>query len=292
MREFPLKELPKEIGDLTNLRMLDLSGSYNIGRVPSKVLSRLYKLEELYMPDNFGDWGNKVEGGLGNKTNAGFDELTGLQYLNTVTLRISDTECLPKDIVFCMNWVCFDICISQESPSRDYSLKSHFSHDFSRTLTLSTTINTLPDWFIKVVAEKAEKLQYLKCKGLKNILVEYYIGRLHGLTYLAVIGPNENLEVLMETITWVPNESVFKNLEELHLLGLSCLKELCVGELPPGSLFNPKSLKVEYCHDLGNTLLPSNLLQRLQNLEKLHCEDMMEWSMCSDLKGWSQKILS
>ncbi|PRQ34015.1 putative nucleosome assembly protein (NAP) [Rosa chinensis] len=162
----------------------------------------------------------------------------------------------------------------EESPSRDYSSKPYCSHDLSRTLTLSTTINTLPDWFIKVVAEKAEKLQYLKCKGLKNILVEHDRGRLHGLKYLAVIGPHEYLAVLMETITRVTNVSVFKNLEELHLLGVSCLKELCVGELPLGSLFNLKSLKVEYCHDLVNALLSSNLLQRLQNLEKLHCEDM------------------
>ncbi|KAM5583686.1 putative disease resistance protein [Rosa sericea] len=269
MKEFPLEELPLEIGELTNLRMLDLSGSYNIGSIPCNIMSRLYKLEELYMQGNFGDWG-----GGRYKTNAGFDELIGLQYLNIVKVRISDAQCLPKNVVFNFNWLIFDICISRESPSRDYSSKPYCSHDLSRTLTLSTTINTLPDWFIKVVAEKAEKLQYLKCKGLKNILVEHDRGRLHGLKYLAVIGPHEYLAVLMETITRVTNVSVFKNLEELHLLGVSCLKELCVGELPLGSLFNLKSLKVEYCHDLVNALLSSNLLQRLQNLEKLHCEDM------------------
>nr|XP_011461227.1 PREDICTED: probable disease resistance protein At4g27220 [Fragaria vesca subsp. vesca]XP_011461228.1 PREDICTED: probable disease resistance protein At4g27220 [Fragaria vesca subsp. vesca] len=269
MKASPLEELPREIGDLTSLRMLDLSGSYNIGRIPSNIMSSLYKLEELYMQGNFGDWG----GGRYN-TNAGFDELTSLRYLNIVKLRISDAQCLPKNVVLNFNWVIFDICISRESPSRDYSSKPYCSHDLSRTLTLSTTINTLPDWFIEVVAEKAEKLQYLKCKGLKNVLMEHDKGRLCGLKYLAVIGPHEYLEVLMETITRGPNVPVFKNLEELHLLGVSCLKELCVGELPHGSLFNLKSLKVEYCHDLMNALLQSNLLQRLQNLEKLHCEDM------------------
>ncbi|XP_062017115.1 probable disease resistance protein At4g27220 [Rosa rugosa] len=273
MREFPLQELPKEIGYLTNLRMLDVSGSYTIGIFPYNVMSRLCKLEELYMQCNSGGWGSKIHGG-GEETNVGPDELIGLTHLNIVKLHISDAECLPKTVIHSLSWINFDICISRESPSRDYSSKPYFSDDHPRTLTLSTTIKSLPDWFINTVTEKAGKLQYLKCKGLKNILVEYDRGRLHGLKYLAVIGPHENLKVLMETITWMPNQPVFENLEELRLLGVSCLKALCLGELPPGSLFNLKSLKVEYCHDLVSAMLQSNLLKSVQNLEKLHCEDM------------------
>ncbi|XP_024198699.1 probable disease resistance protein At4g27220 [Rosa chinensis] len=272
MIEFPLKELPKEMGNLTNLRMLDLSGSYNIGIFPYSVLSRLCKLEELYMQCNSGNWGSKIHGG--EETNVGSDKLIGLPLLNTVKLRISDAECLPKNLFWDWHLVTFDICISREPPSGDYSSEPIFSHDHSRTLTLNTTINSLPDWFINTVTEKAVKLQYLKCRGLKNILVEHNRGRLHGLKNLAVIGPHENLEVLMETITLVPNKPVFEKLEELHLLGVSCLKELCVGELPVGSLCNLKLFKVEYCHDLVKTLLPSNLWQRLHNMEKLICEDM------------------
>ncbi|KAM5583688.1 putative disease resistance protein [Rosa sericea] len=273
MRGFPLQELPKEIEYLTNLRMLDVSGSYTIGIFPYNVMSRLCKLEELYMQCNSGGWGSKIHGG-GEETNVGPEEFIGLTHLNIVKLHISDAECLPKTVIHSLSWVNFDICISTELPSRDYSSTPYFSDDHSRTLTLSTTIKSLPDWFINTVTKKAGKLQYLKCKGLENILVEYERGRLHGLKYLAVIGPHKNMEVLMDTITWVPNKPVFENLEELHLLGVSCLKALCLGELPPGSLFKLKSLKLEYCHDLVSAMLPSNLLKSIQNLEKLHCEDM------------------
>ncbi|CAK9148043.1 unnamed protein product [Ilex paraguariensis] len=45
------------------------------------------------------------------------------------------------------------------------------------------------------------------------------------------------------------------------------LKQICVGQLPPGSLGKLKFLEIQQCIDLMDVLLPSNLLQRLQNLE-------------------------
>lgn len=75
MRELPLVEVPKEIGHLTNLRMLDFTGEY-VDIVPSKVICNLHRLEELYMQCNFADWGSKVEG-AGKEINAAFDELIG-----------------------------------------------------------------------------------------------------------------------------------------------------------------------------------------------------------------------
>ncbi|PRQ35461.1 putative toll-like receptor, P-loop containing nucleoside triphosphate hydrolase [Rosa chinensis] len=274
MRELPLVELPKEIGDLSHLRMLDITGDY-VDNVPSEVICNLNLLEELYMQCNFADWGSKVEG-AGEENIVAFDELTGLSCLNVLKVFISDAKCLPKHVEVEPNWVNFDICISRDPSIRKVSLVSSSSPAFTRALTLDTTINALPGWFINAVTMKAEKLQYIMCWGLDNILVEYDCGRLHALKYLSVIGPNENLKMLMNTVTRFWNEPVFQNLEELHLVQVDCLKELCVGELPPGSLCNLRLLKVKHCYELVDALLPSRLLQRLQNLEELICEEIDE----------------
>ncbi|KAM5584117.1 hypothetical protein ABKV19_003804 [Rosa sericea] len=274
MREYPLKELSREIGRLTNLRMLDVSDSFSHGHIvtiPSKVISKLHRLEELYMHCRFGDWGSKVEE-KGEETNIGFDELTGLSYLYILTVRIWDAKCLPKCVEFIPNWVYFDICFGGER--RVPHIQSQNGHKYSRSLILNTTICTLPDWFVSVVTKKTEKLQFAKCEGLNNILVEYDRGGLCGLKHLSIIGPCEKLKELMNTISWISNKPVFKNLEELHLDSVDCLNELCVGELPPGSLFNLKLLNVCNCRNLGNVLLPSKLLRKLPNLEKLICNVM------------------
>ncbi|KAM5582446.1 hypothetical protein ABKV19_002723 [Rosa sericea] len=289
MRELPLMELPKEIGDLSHLRMLDITGDY-VDNVPSEVICNLNSLEELYMQCNFADWGSKVEG-AGEENIVAFDELTGLSYLNVLKVFIADAKCLPKDVEVEPNWVNFDICISRDLSIRKVSLVSSSSPAFIRALTLDTTVNALPGWFINAVTMKAEKLQYIMCWGLDNILVEFDCGRLHALKYLSVIGPNENLKVLMNTVTRFQNEPVFQNLEELHLVQVDCLKELCVGELPPGSLCNLRLLKVKHCYELVDALLPSRLLQRLQNLKELICEEIDELEYVFGCEGLEPKQL-
>nr|XP_011461852.1 PREDICTED: TMV resistance protein N-like isoform X2 [Fragaria vesca subsp. vesca] len=273
-RRSEVGKLTKEIGHLSDLRMLDITGKY-VDIVPSEVLRNL---------PNFVDWrsevGTEVSGSkvdeAGEENIAAFDELTSLSRLNILKVFISDANCLPKVVGVEPKWISFDICVSGNSSIRKVSLVSNSSPGYTRALILGTTISALPGWFINAVTTKAEKLQYLTCWGLDNILVEYDRGRLHALKYFSVIGPSENLKVLMNTTTRVQNEPVFPNLEELHLIQVDCLEELCFGELPPGSLCNLRLLKVKHCYELVDALLTSQLLQRLQNLEKLICEEMDE----------------
>jgi Leucine-rich repeat (LRR) protein len=44
-----ITQLPKEIGLLTRLRMLDLSNCFKFEAIPPNVISNLVALEELYM---------------------------------------------------------------------------------------------------------------------------------------------------------------------------------------------------------------------------------------------------
>ncbi|KAM5573635.1 hypothetical protein ABKV19_013265 [Rosa sericea] len=282
MKEYPLKELSTEIGNLTNLRVLDVSGQGSVGegivRIPSGVISKLRKLEELCLHCGFWDWGSNVEG-EGETTNVSFDEVTSLPYLNNLKICISDVKCFPKGVRVNPSWTCFDICIGRDRKTRNIIRElRHLSwHDgpvYSRSLVLDTTISMLPAWFFNVVTKNIEKLVYVNFTGLNNIFMEYHHGRLHSLKHLSVIGPNENLEALflVDIRRRDQNKAVFEKLEELHLDSMDSLKELCSGELPSRSLWNLKVLKVRDCPNLGNVLLPSQLFQRLSNLKNLFCK--------------------
>ncbi|KAB2607405.1 disease resistance protein [Pyrus ussuriensis x Pyrus communis] len=255
MRESVIEELPEEIGQLTNLRMLDLTMSAYIATIPSNVLSGLSKLEELCMQQSFADWGKKVEG-EDDKTNASFDELISLSFLNILKVDISDAECLPKNVG------------NPFYRSMNVQLSKNTISPFSRALLPDTTINMLPDLFNSTVTERVEKIIYTEPRSLTDILMEYNHGKLHGLKFLHLQECRE-MVTLMNTETRVPNKPVLKSLEELHVFYWDRLQQLCVGELLQGSLGNLKLLEIEQCEGVADAPVPSNLLQRPQNLEVL-----------------------
>ncbi|CAL8997652.1 unnamed protein product [Prunus brigantina] len=278
LRYSSFKKFPEEIGNLANLRLLDLSWNSEINIIPSKVISRLSRLEELLMEDSFGDWGGKVEG-AGERINAGFDELTCLPYLHILFVQIYNVECIPKEVGFLPNWEKFFICIKRESVSMD-----SFSHsDCPRLLVLETTIDTLPSWFNSVVIERTEKIFYSECRGLNNFLVEYATERLHGLISLRVEQCHHMPSLMNTTTTLVPNRPVLEKLEELSVNWLNDLKELCVGDS------NLKLLKVKGCKALEGTLLQPNLWQKLQNLEVLNIEEMSGMEYVFESEGLKQE---
>ncbi|RVW70660.1 putative disease resistance protein [Vitis vinifera] len=94
IRELPEGLLPREIAQLTHLRLLDLSGSSKLKVIPSDVISSLSQLENLCMANSFTQW--EGEG----KSNACLAELKHLSHLTSLDIQIRDAKLLPKDIVF------------------------------------------------------------------------------------------------------------------------------------------------------------------------------------------------
>ncbi|KAM5582489.1 hypothetical protein ABKV19_002747 [Rosa sericea] len=275
MREYPLKELSREIGHLTNLRMLDVGGRLEDGgivTIPSEVISKLHMLEELYLL-NCGckNWKRQTEG-EGEETNIGFGDLAGLSKLKNLQVSISDAECIPKNVEVEPGWVHFDIRIGgQTGDFPNYC----FGHNSRSVVLEGVTISTLPDWFINAVTKKTEYLEYNSCNGMSDILMEYDHGRLHKLEHLRLGGyyleTSMYLKELMNTTRRVQKGPVFENLEKLDLIALTHLEKLCVGELPPGSFINLKALLVYECYFLKNV---SKFVQRLPNLDKLGLKQM------------------
>ncbi|XP_039173423.1 disease resistance protein RPS2-like [Eucalyptus grandis] len=89
------QRLPKEIGQLTELRLLDLNYCLNLRMIEPGVLGRLIKLEELYMENSFNQW-NPVE--QTQPTNASLIELNHLKNLCTLHVSIPNPKALPEDL--------------------------------------------------------------------------------------------------------------------------------------------------------------------------------------------------
>ncbi|GAU51483.1 hypothetical protein TSUD_413690 [Trifolium subterraneum] len=90
-----LTKLPREIGQLTQLRMLDLSNS-GIEVIPPNILSSLTKLEELYMGNTSVNW-EDVNSTVQNRK-ASIAELQKLPNLTSLELQIRETWMLPRDL--------------------------------------------------------------------------------------------------------------------------------------------------------------------------------------------------
>ena len=86
-----IERLPREIAQLTQLRLLDLEGSSKLKVIPSDVISSLTRLEDLGMGNSFTQW--EMEG----KSNACLFELNNLTLLTSLDIQIPDVKLLPED---------------------------------------------------------------------------------------------------------------------------------------------------------------------------------------------------
>nr|XP_011462135.1 PREDICTED: probable disease resistance protein At4g27220 [Fragaria vesca subsp. vesca] len=106
---------------------------------------------------------------------------------SAISLMRNKIHKLPHKLVgFGPNSVNFDICIS----TKEFMNQSYYGRFFERKLTVQLDahehIGISLDWFIDVVTEKAEILEYTGYMGL-DILEEYHHGGLRALKYLGII---------------------------------------------------------------------------------------------------------
>ncbi|KAL9403450.1 hypothetical protein Peur_000422 [Populus x canadensis] len=94
-----IEELPGEMGELKELRLLDVTGCRNLGRIPVNLIGSLKRLEELLIGCySFKEW--DVVGTSRGGVNASLTELNSLSHLAVLSLRIPKAECIPRDFVF------------------------------------------------------------------------------------------------------------------------------------------------------------------------------------------------
>ncbi|KAI8558290.1 hypothetical protein RHMOL_Rhmol04G0079900 [Rhododendron molle] len=110
LRRSNIKVLPQEVRELTRLRLLDMDGCNELELIPKGVISKLLRLEELYMPWEFSQWEGTRAGSGRDISCVSLDELMSLTRLTTLYVCIQDPALLPKDFTF-DNLVRFNIFV-------------------------------------------------------------------------------------------------------------------------------------------------------------------------------------
>ncbi|KAG5551750.1 hypothetical protein RHGRI_009986 [Rhododendron griersonianum] len=124
LRDSDIEVLPPEVGELTLLRVLDMDDCYKLQVIPKGVISKLFRLEELYMPRNFRQWERTGPGTGRDISCVSLDELMSLTRLTTLLhVLIPDPALLPKDFTF-ENLVRFDIAVGEDASDEIYNKDS------------------------------------------------------------------------------------------------------------------------------------------------------------------------
>ncbi|KAL4377872.1 hypothetical protein GQ457_02G035330 [Hibiscus cannabinus] len=156
-----IRILPKEIGQLVKLKLLDISWSAKLKTISPGVLSSLSRLEELYMGSTCIQWGKS--------STASLAELNTLPRLSILQIQIPDAMVAPQDFFRGLqkleNYMIF---IGEEwewewlgNPPDSKTLK----------LRLSTDMDGL-DRGIKKLLKKTKDLHLDELKGVKIALQE------------------------------------------------------------------------------------------------------------------------
>jgi len=168
-----VEELPSEMGELKELRLLDVTGCELLRRIPVNLIGRLKKLEELLIGDeSFKGWDvvgcDSTEG-----MNASLTELNSLSHLAVLSLMIPKVECIPRDFVF-PRLLKYDILLGDwYSLDKEYPTSTRlYLGDISATSFKAKTFEQL--------FPTVSQIGFSNIEGLKNIVLSSDQMTIHG----------------------------------------------------------------------------------------------------------------
>lgn len=260
-----IEQLPNEIGELTQLRLLDLSFCWNLKVIPPNVISKLTQLEELYMGNTSVKW--EFEGLNIERSNASLEELRHLSQLTTLEIQIQDGIILPKGL-FSKKLERYKIFIGDEW---DWSGK----YGNTRALNLKLCSSIYLDEILMQL-KGIEHLYLDEVPGIKNVLYDLDREGFPQLKHLHVQN-NPYILCITDSMAWVCLDA-FPLLESLVLHNLIHLEKICHGQLTAVSFCNLKTIKVRNCDLLKNVFSFSIArgLPQLQTITVIKCKNVKE----------------
>ncbi|KAL9403404.1 hypothetical protein Peur_000376 [Populus x canadensis] len=265
IRCLSIEELPDEIGELKELRLLDVTGCRSLRRIPVNLIGRLKKLEELLIGhSSFDGWdvvGCDSTGGM----NASLKELNSLSQLAVLSLRIPKVECIPRDFVFPDSLRKYHIILGN---AYDYG---YYSSTSTRLNLGGTSLNAKT--FEQLFLHKLESVEVGSCRDV----VTLFPARLRqGLKNLkeVIVRSCKSLEEVFELGEADEGSSeekelpLLSSLTELKLYWLPELKSIWKGPTRHVSLQSLARLELESLDKLTFIFTPS-LAQSLSKLESL-----------------------
>ncbi|XP_044484329.1 probable disease resistance protein At4g27220 [Mangifera indica] len=262
-----IEELPVEIGQLTQLKLLDLSNCLNLKYIATNVISSLSQLEELYMGNSFVQW--EVEG-VDNqgRRNASLEELKQLSNLTTLHLHIQDARVMPQDLFF-KKLKSYKIFIGDK-----WKWPIKFDLSTSRMLKLKIDVSIHLQHGVKSLLKMTKVLSLEGMSGVRNVIYELSVDGFPHLKHLHVKNDLELLYII-NSVVW---KLVFPNLESLILGNLIKLENVCHGQLNVGSFRKLRIIKIVKCDRLEYlfAFFIAKSLMQLQEIEVTDCKNLKE----------------
>ncbi|KAK3419921.1 hypothetical protein EUGRSUZ_G00688 [Eucalyptus grandis] len=248
-----LQRLPKEIEQLTELRLLDLNYCQFLRMIEPGVLGRLIKLEELYMAYSFNQW-NPVE--QTQPTNASLIELNHLK--NLCTLQVSlDPKALPEDLDV-KKLTKYKIQIGNAQHRRK-DLGSRILY-----LELDPKIDVLRKGCMQSILSKTDDLLLAKLNGSEQSICALSQEGFPKLKHL-MVEDSSSIQYILQCRSL----SAFEMLESLLLIKLNNLTKICYSHISSSKSFGKlKVIQVKSC-DKMEVLFPLSLLRELPQLEEI-----------------------
>ncbi|KAL3729220.1 hypothetical protein ACJRO7_026337 [Eucalyptus globulus] len=260
-----IHRLPKEIGQLVELRLLDLSYCSQLEIIEPGVLRNLIKLEELYMENSFHQWN---DGEQTPPTNASLIELNNMKNLCTLHISIHNPRLLPEDLNF-KQLTKYKIQIgNQQRWSKHWN-----KYEGSRTLDLKLDpiSNILEKRCIQSILHKIDTLFLDGLNKTKQSICALSREGFPKLKHLEV----KNSPSIQNILQW-PSLIAFKTLESLHLENLINFEKISNNNISSESFNALKVVRVGNC-DKMEVLFPLSMARQLPQLEEIkvvHCKLM------------------
>ncbi|KAF8019850.1 hypothetical protein BT93_G0517 [Corymbia citriodora subsp. variegata] len=246
-----IQRLPKEIGQLVELRLLDLNHCSRLEIIEPGVLGSLIKLEELYMENSFDQW-NAME--QTPPTNAKLIELNNMKNLYTLHVSIPDPMVLPEDLNI-KKLTKYKILIGDVwhrrsgKGSSTLELKLDPINNILQKGCIQTLLGKTDDLFLDGLNGIEQSICLLSQKGFKK------------LKHLRVKNCSSVHHILQSS-----SYTDFKMLESLLLENLINLEKICNNHVSSKSFSALKVVRVESCNKM-EILFPLSLLRELPQLE-------------------------
>ncbi|KAG6751661.1 hypothetical protein NC652_030745 [Populus alba x Populus x berolinensis] len=269
-----IKHLPKEIGQLTKLKLLDLSDCSELEVISPNVISNLSLLEELFVGNSFHHW--DIEG----HNNASLIELEHLSHLTNLDVHMLDSHVMSIDL-FSRKLERFRIFIGDVWD---------WDGAYETLRTLKLKLNESTDHLkhgVLMLLKRTEDLYLLEMKGIKNVICELDSEGFPQLKYLHLHN-SPDIQYIIDTMKGVPaNILPFPMLESLFLYNLVSLEKIYHGTLKTPSFGKLQMLEVKHCNKLKNLfsfsiargllLLQSIKITCCRNLEEIVVEESEEF---------------
>ncbi|KAK3441722.1 hypothetical protein EUGRSUZ_B02038 [Eucalyptus grandis] len=251
--ESTIARLPKEIGELTELRFLDLTNCFRLKIIEPGMLGSLVNLEELYI-DSFSQWEAEDEA---PRSNTSLAELNKIKKLKTLYIDIPHSTNLSSDLSF--------------GNLTEYRIKiggfEYWWGEYKESRTLELKLdsdNLLHEVWMQECLGRTQDLRLAGLQDGKDSIHDLCTKGFQELKHLHV-RKNLSFHYVVDS-TQCP---AFTRLESLVLNNLNNLEKICRNCLAPESFSKLKILKVEHCGEI-KYLFPLSMTKMFLQLEEIN----------------------